>query len=338
MTSTRADVAKLAGVSTAVVSYVVNRGPRPVAKNTRLRVERAIRELGYRPNVMAKALKGKSTRTIGLVVPSPQNPFVAELIEALEQALVALDHLVLTGIFTSSTVRADEFLDLFLDRQVDGLIVVADSSLVMKLKRVGRLLHIVYVDRVGHTHGSSSVSVDGVSAAIHSVDHLQGHGHRVIGCIAGPPGLDVSEERIAGWRTQQLACGFCADDDYVARGEFSEQGGETATYALLSPDGRLAASRRDRPSALFVSSDVQAFGVMRACKVLGIKVPEDVAIVSLDGTQIGQFFSPTLTSFRQPIAELAEAAARMVTQNITGETLTFTGNLVIGRSCGCDGR
>lgn len=339
MSVTRVDVARRAGVSEAVVSYVVNDGPRPVAAKTRERVKAAIEELGYRPNVMAKALMGGASGTVGLLMPSPANPFFAELAEAIEKALLARGNHVMIGIVAGASARGEEYVTSFIDRRVDGLIVIANPLLEAALADAAGRAPIVFLDRVSKLKGSSSVRVESVAGAAYATEHLQGHGHVVIGCIAGPPGIQASTDRVAGWRQQQELARNDSSDDFVAFGEFTEAGGEAAAYTLLAPDGRLAATGRTIPSALFVSSDIQAIGAMHACAVLGLRVPEDVALVSFDGTKIGQYARPSLTALRQPIHDMAREAVAMILNADRGtgggEALILHGNLVIGESCGC---
>jgi LacI family transcriptional regulator len=340
MSVTRVDVARRAGVSEAVVSYVVNDGPRPVAAETRERVKAAIEELGYRPNVMAKALRGGATGTVGLLMPSPANPFFAELAEAIEKALVARDNHVLIGIVTGASARGEEYVASFIDRRVDGLIVIANPLLETALVDAASRTPIVFLDRVAKLRSSSSVMVDNVAGSAYAVEHLQSHGHRVIGCIAGPPGIGASVDRVAGWRQQQQSVGHDSSDDFVAFGEFTEAGGEAAAYTLLAPEGRLAATGREVPSAIFVSSDIQAIGAIHACSLLGLRVPEDVALVSFDGTKIGQFARPSLTALRQPIHDMAREAVSMILDSDDGKPArprasVLQGNLVLGESCGC---
>jgi LacI family transcriptional regulator len=340
MKVTRVDVARRAGVSEAVVSYVVNAGPRPVAPATRARVKAAIEELGYRPNVMAKALRGGATGTVGLLMPSPANPFFAELAEAIAQALVATGNHLLIGIVAGASARGEEYVASFIDRRVDGLIVVADPLLEAALASAVATTPIVFLDRVAYLPETSTITVENAGGSAYAVEHLQGHGHQIIGCIAGPPGVRASAERVDGWRAQQSAAGNDFSEDYVAFGEFTEAGGAASAHTLLSPDGRLAATGRPLPTALYVSSDVQAIGAMHTCSMLGLRVPEDVALVSFDGTKTGQYARPSLTALRQPIQDLAMEAVASILDAQDGRlrgprALVLHGNLVLGESCGC---
>jgi LacI family transcriptional regulator len=334
---TRADVANMAGVSPAVVSYVINGGPRPVSAAARARVEAAIEALDYRPNAIASALRGGSTKSIGLLMPSPTNPFFAELAAAIESALFDAGNVLSIGITDDDAARERVHLRSLADRRVDGIIIISSRSLASVVESRITPPPIVVLDRVGATSGPS-VHVENVLDSRYAVEHLQSWGHRLIGCVAGPWPIPLSAERVQGWSDQQASIGAPADADLVAHAEFSPQGGAEAARALLGPDSRVMAKRGERPTALFVSSDAQAHGVLQACHELGIRVPEDVSIVSFDGTQSARFTSPPLTTMRQPVAAIGSTAARMLLGMVADHEsrpapVVLRGNLVVGGSC-----
>ncbi|SEE87537.1 LacI family DNA-binding transcriptional regulator [Ruania alba] len=342
MAVTRAEVAAKAGVSPAVVSYVVNGGPRPVASGTRMRVEAAIDELGYRPNRIAAALRGGMTRSIGLLTPSTRNPFYAELAEALVGELFRQGNTLSIGITDDDQSRERLYLRSLLDRRVDGIILTS-AHLVRTLGDLDRSdIPTLLIDRVNEetVNSCSRVYVDSERGARHAVEHLQAHGHSVIGCVAGPWPVPLVEDRVQGWRTQQQVLGFRETSELIEHADFSEAGGREATLALLGSGSRRNAAHTPRPTALFVTSDVQAFGAIVACRELGLQVPEDVAIVSFDGTATGRFANPPLTSVRQPIVDMARTAVELLLERTGGSPhgpadRMFAGNLVIGETCGC---
>lgn len=341
MAVTRAEVARLAGVSPAVVSYVINGGPRQVSPATRARVEAAVEAVGYRPNAIAAALRGGKTRSIGLLTPSPLNPYFAELAEAVERELFACGNVLSIGITDDDPTREVRYLRSFLDRQVDGIMLVSSHALASVVAAGISSTPLIVLDRTEQSAGVSSVHIDNVRGSAYAVEHLQSHGHTLLACIAGPWAVQVSADRVDGWRQQQSMAGLEHGPDLVAHAEFSEAGGLDAAHALLGPDGRPTALRGRRPSALFVSSDIQARGAMRACDELGLRIPDDVAMVSFDGTRAAAFTRPPLTTLRQPIAEIAHGAvrhllARVADGSIPVEHRVTQGHLVVGQSCGCE--
>ena len=339
MAVTRSDVARAAGVSPAVVSYVLNNGPRPVSVEARARVLEAVERLDYRPNAIASALRGGSTQTIGYLSPNRSNPFYAELAEALDRTLGDHGYLVLGGSSYGSRPHEDRLLRTFLDRKVDGLIISSGVSLgASSLNAIEP--PVLVLEAVAGTRTVSTVRTeDGLDAAA-TVDHLHTHGHALVGCVVGPTRLRSDALRLAGWRRQQQRAGHPGGDDLVAFAELSEEGGDLAARLLLSQHGRPWAVHGRRPTALFVASDVQAIGVLRACYELGLTVPRDVAVVSIGGTRAAAYTIPTLTTMRQDVSYLARAASAQLLREIRDRSsppieLALRGNLVIGQSCGC---
>jgi LacI family transcriptional regulator len=322
------------------VSYVLNNGPRPVAPETRARVEDAIAKLGYRPNAIASALRGGTTRSIGLLLPDPRNPYYAELAQAIEQQFSERGYLVLTGSTYYSRILEEQYRESFIARKVDGLIVSSGVSLAHEQALGLGEQPVLVLDDAPESVNVSSIAPQNHDDAAAAVEHLQRHGHRMIGCIGGLAYLSTESAHIAGWRNQQIAAGAPAGDELVSFADPSEAGGNAAAQLLLSDHGRPWALHGHRPSALFVSSDVQAVGAIFACYELGLRVPEDIAIVSMGGTKTAAFTIPPLTSMRQDIQFIARLAAshlldRVVDASANTLRRRLRGNLVIGHSCGC---
>ncbi|HYH32534.1 MAG TPA: LacI family DNA-binding transcriptional regulator [Pseudonocardia sp.] len=332
MAVTRAEVARRAGVSPAVVSYVLNSGPRPVAPATRARVEAAIAELGYRPNAMARALRGSGTRSIGLIVPDQVNPFFAELAHEVEDASFEHGYVLLVGSATEDPAREVSYLQTFLDRKVDAILLISVHSRPDLAAVTAAGVPVVVLDRIPAIDGVSTVTVDGSEGARTGVQHLIGHGHRTVACIAGPPRLGSAEQRLAGWTAAVREAGLPHGHAMVVQEAFTAAGGYRAAHALLQ--------RADRPSAVFVSTDVQALGLLSACSELGVDVPRDLAVVSFDGSEAGRYSAPALTSVAQPVEQLARRAVAHLLEAVrdTGTAPahdTLETRLVVRRSCGC---
>jgi LacI family transcriptional regulator len=341
---TRADVANLAGVSPAVVSYVINGGPRPVSKAARAQVIAAIEALGYRPNAVASALRGGSTKSIGLLMPSPINPYFAELAEAVESELLSAGYQLSVGITHEDAIRELVHVRSLIDRRVDGLLLASSRALTSMRSSRDTVPPVVVVDRVDGDDHVSSVHVDNVRDAAYAVEHLQSWGHRLIGCVSGPWPISISRERVQGWREQQNSIGAPSGSNMVSHAEFSAQGGAEAARALLDGESRrLASVSGGRPTALFVTSDAQAHGVLHVCHQLHLRVPEDISIVSFDGTESARFTLPVLSTMRQPIQQIGSTAVRMLLKSITDRdsaprTVILRSNLVVGESCAAPSR
>lgn len=331
---TRNDVAQYAGVSSAVVSYVVNEGPRPVAPETRERVLEAIRVLGYRPNATARALRMGTTRTFGLITPDGGNPLFAELAKAIDKEASARGYVVLqTGADGDPATEQAKLAELSL-RQVSGLLLVAPTE-DPDLTEVS--IPVVAINRV--LSEVSSVRPQYREGARAGVEHLIGHGHQTIGLVIGGSGGALNKpvggaarqdglapERELGWRDALRAAGL--PDGPIARTRFSRQGGYTAGQELLAAT--------NPPTAIFASSDLQAIGVLRAIHEANLRVPEDIAVVAFDGTAETEYTWPPLTVVRQPLEQLArEAVRRLVDGEDSVEALTYPTELILRNSCGC---
>lgn len=326
-TVTRADVAALAGVSAAVVSYALNGGPRPVSDGTRRRVMQAVETLGYRPNAVARALRLRQTSTLGLIVPDISNPYFAELAKAIEDLAYGLGYSLLLANSSDDLARERAELATFADRQVDGLIIVGVGleSVRSAVDRVD--IPMVALDRMAD--GISTVTVDNHFGARIGVEHLMSHGHRAIACISGPMELEGARSREDGWRTA-LGSDPSVETPLLVNVPFTRTGGYDAARQLLNLS--------ERPTSIFASSDLQAIGALRACHEAGLRVPEDIALVSFDGTQEAEFSNPGLTVVQQPLREIAQRAVDTVlgTSSMPPEgVIMIKPRLVIRSSCGC---
>ncbi|WP_405069663.1 LacI family transcriptional regulator [Kribbella sp. NBC_01510] len=315
---TRNDVAQYAGVSTAVVSYVVNEGPRPVAPETRDRVLEAIRVLGYRPNATARALRMGTTRTFGLITPDGGNPLFAELAKAIDKEAAARGYVVLqTGADGDPATEQSKIAELLI-RRVSGLLLVAPTE-DPDLSETD--IPVIAINRVLST--VSSVRPQYREGARRGVEHLLEHGHRRIGLVIGG---GRSGERELGWRDALRAAGL--EDGPIARTTFSRRGGYDAGRELLAAT--------NRPTAVFASSDLQAVGVLRAIHEAGLRIPDDIAVLAFDGTAETEYSWPPLSVIRQPLERMArEAVSRLIDGQDKVEAVTYPAELILRKSCGC---
>ena len=328
----RADVAKLAGTSPAVVSYVLNGGPRGVAPATRTRVLAAIEQLGYRPNGIARSLRMNRTMTLGLVVPDTSNPFFAQLSRAIEEAAFAEDYTLLIGNAAEDDDRQTTYVRTFLARQVDGLFLVpahGPTSCISELQRSG--VPWVTLDRLSPAGGAPAVLADNRGGARQATEHLLAHGRRNVACISGPEDVVPATERVAGWRDALAESGVRPSEMSVWHGAFGRRAGYQGARELLS-DGRF--------DGVFVASDQQAIGVLRALQEMGVRCPEDVAITSFDGIAAAAYSTPALTTMAQPFTELGRTAVARLIDRMDGPSddplvSVLPVRLIARGSCGC---
>lgn len=322
---TRADVARYAGVSTAVVSYVVNDGPKRVAPDTALRVRDAIRTLDYRPNATARALKTGSSRMLGLIIPDNRNPLFAELAFAVEVEAEKYGYeLALANSADNAETERKHLFNLS-SRQVDGLLIAPISHDRNPEAYRSSGLPTVLIDDFGVTPEFASVDTASFQGAYDAVSHLISHGHQSIGLIIGR-GYDPSLREEAWLKATRDAS---LQDGPIARDSFSRQGGYLGARRLLDSPSR--------PTAIFASSDLQAVGALRAIHELGLRVPEDLALISFDGTPESEFTWPQLSVVRQPLNEMARLAVATILQpeKPAARRTELRMELVLRQSCGC---
>ncbi|MDQ6754511.1 MAG: LacI family transcriptional regulator [Actinomycetota bacterium] len=325
---TRKDVARYAGVSTAVVSYVVNSGPKNVAPATAARVLEAIRVLGYRPNAAARALKLGSSEMLGLIIPENSNPLFAQLAHSVEEAADRLGYALLMANSDGSLTKERRHLRNFLSRQVTAVLLASvvfepDLSDVISAD-----IPVVLLNQGQPAPGFAGVGVDLRQGARDAVRHLIWHGHRNIGLVMGTNVANEADGRELGWLDALAAEGL--PEGPIARAPFRRGGGYLAGKRLLAG--------AERPTAVFVSSDIQAVGVLRAFHEGGLRIPEDIAVVSFDGSPEAEYTWPALTTVQQPLTAMAAAAVEAVTGGVRTEQpphRIFPTELIIRRSCGC---
>jgi len=303
MTTIR-DVARLASVSCATVSHVLN-GTRAVLPGTRSRVLSAVRSLDYVPSAVAQSLKQQSTRTVGLVIPNTTNPWFAELARGVEDSCFARGHAMVLCSSDEEPERQEAYVRLLRRKRVDGMVVASlrdDPRWVAALHLAG--CPVVVLDRVIAALAADLVRTDSRRAGALAAEHLTSLGHRNIACIAGPAHLGVVRDRLAGLRRSLAAAGTGLADDAVADGGFTAAGGHAAALALLRAT--------PRPTALFALNDLMAMGAIRALAELGLRAPADVSVLGFDGIELGRYLYPALTTVAQPTRELGARAVELV--------------------------
>lgn len=329
---TRRDVARLAGTSEAVVSYVLNDGPRGVAPATRERVLAAIAELGYRPNAVARSLRMQRTMTFGLVVPDNSNPFFAELARNIEDVGFEHGYTMLLGNAMDDDERETSYVRTLLDRQVDGLMIVPSHGAGTWMTDLAQIsVPRLVLDRRVDLPNTTQVLVDNEAGSYEATTHLLGHGRRRIGCVAGEDDLYPTVDRVAGWRRALTDAGIDPAAMPLRHVPFGRAHGYRAGRTMLA-EGDV--------DALFVTSDEQAVGVLRAAAELGVRIPDDVAVFSFDGIESGAYTVPSLSTMRQPLEEMGRTAvewlvARVRDRDLPPERLVLRTTLVARGSCGC---
>lgn len=313
---TRDDVARLAGVSTAVVSYVVNNGPRPVSSASRQRVLDAVEQLNYRPNDIARSLAGHSTRTVGLIAPTLANPVWAELSMGVTATLKDASYLLLMCDVEDSPDQDAEFAHLLVSKRVDGVVLVptSDTQTTIDVLRSG---HVPFVVVEQDVPGAPSVVVDAHRTGRVVTEHLLQLGHTRIAILREHRTSLDSWMRFDGYQEALTTAGIAVDMRLVADAAASFDGSIV--------DGSIAAAAqlldmRPAPTAVFAHNDLLAIAVVHEAKRRGLRVPDDLSVVGVDDVEAGRYSDPPLTTLPFPKRELGQAAARKLLDLIDGKT------------------
>lgn len=332
---TQVDVAKLAGVSRATVSYVLNghtEGRVPISDETQQRVLDAIEELGYEPDARAQALRSGNTNTIALIIPDLRNPHFCEYATGIEEAARAAGYQIL---LSSTTLNDDYAADIFRGmarRRFDGLILV--SSFILESKEAQTTLARIRrrgLPIVELSYGVDSVSVDYRKATEEVMSYLMSLGHRRIGMIYGVGGHELAEDRLQPYRASLESVGIPVDEDLIIECGPTIEDGYQAAKDLLELD--------PRPTAILAINDLLAMGALRAAVDSGLHVPNDLSLVGYDNIPMANYLVPRLTTVTKDAYELGKKAfdvllARIQHPDIPRQQVRSLARLIIRESTG----
>jgi LacI family transcriptional regulator len=313
-TPTIRDVATRAGVSAATASNVVN-GNRPVGEASRRRVLQAIADLGYQVDRAASALRGASTRLVGMVVPDITNFFFASLVHGVE-ALAERDGYDLLLVSTSEDEAIERRrVGALVGRRIDGLIAVpaSDASMASFAAGAPRLPPTVLIDRAEDSAGFDTVRADCESGGYQAARHLVGLGHRDIAILAHSKHLRNIAERIAGCRRALAEAGLAGRERVVFGGHDLES---------LRGAVEMELHRADQPTAIFALTNVCALAALKAARGLGLELPGDVSIVGFDDFDWMLALRPYLTTVAQPVDDFAASAWALLKRRMAGDVAT----------------
>ncbi|MCV0402628.1 MAG: LacI family transcriptional regulator [Chloroflexi bacterium] len=295
------DVATRAGVSVGTVSRVVNGLPN-VDPQLESRVRKAIDELAYRPNAVARTLRLRRSLTLGLVIPDITNPYFAELVGAVESAALDAGYRLIVANSMDSAETEGMHLGALLDYQVDGMILA--PTVVTEHMPMPVTIPCVVVDRSLIGDRADVVSSDNRAGGRAAAEHLVQLGHRLFAIITGPPHLSVARDRLAGFVDGLSAAKIRVPEPLMYAGSFDYSSGEEGVAQFIQAG--LA------PTAILASSDQQAIGALRACIDAGVAVPADVSIVGFDDIPVASLVTPRLTTVTQSISAIGSRAVDLV--------------------------
>ncbi len=305
-------VAKKAGVSVATVSRALQK-PDVVSEKTRKKVQDAAKEVGYRPNMMAKVFRSKKTHSVLALVPDMSNPFFARVISGIQKAAKSRGYNVILGNTLGSADIERDFARLLQTSQTDGIIQLSaryplessenDSSNPVPVP-------IVNCCECVTDDSMPTVQLDNQAAGKAMINHLIQLGHSRIGVIIGPPESPLTVGRMAGYKVALHENGLEFDEKLVTEGDYSLNAGEVGAKTLLALE--------EAPTAIFCFNDEMAYGAMRSIKEAGLRVPGDISVAGFDDLPFSKYMEPALTSVRQPSVDFGDVAVEMLFELMAG--------------------
>ena len=327
-----ADVARRAGVTKSTVSHVINR-TRRVSPETKATVERAMAELAYVPNTLARSLARATTNTVGVAISSLTNIYFNDIIVSVENACARLGLMVFLADTADAPAQELTLVRALHQRRVDGIILAPSADPEQRAIRYLRENGVpcVLVDRLVNSE-FDQVGVENTNAMRQLVDHLAWHGHRRIGMISNQAGLATAVERIEGYRLGLEANGIPWAEALLEIGSDDTVANAAATLHLLD----LA----DRPTAIVAGNNLSTIGAMHAIREKGLRIPRDIALAGFDDFEWADLFEPRLTLIAQPVRQIGEMAANMLVERMADpglppRTIRLAPTLAIRGSCGC---
>jgi LacI family transcriptional regulator len=310
-TATIVEVAKRADVSIATVSNVI-RGTRRVSPKLTERVRKAISDLDYSPNEIARSLKVRQTRMLAMVLPDITNPFFPEIIRGAEDTAFERGYLLMTANTDEQIGRERRIVAALRSYRVDGLLLApasgADTGHLKSTIDAG--VALVCLDRTVSGVKTDAVLLDNVRGARECVRHMIQKGHRRIAIITGSLDLQTGRERLRGYEEALREADIRQEKGRVLEGDFRHDSG----YRL----GRQLMQQADKPTAIFVCNGVMTLGVLKAFEELRIRCPKDVALATFDDLAVDSPFHPHLTTVVQPSYEMGARAASILIDRIEG--------------------
>ncbi|EKF9636860.1 substrate-binding domain-containing protein [Vibrio cholerae] len=328
--ATMKDIARLAGVSTSTVSHVINKS-RFVSDEIAERVNNAAQQLNYAPSALARSLKMNRTKTIGMLVTTSTNPFFGEVVKGVERSCYHQGYNLILCNTEGDNQRMKASINTLLQKRVDGLLLMCSTLEGERLDVFDRYpdIPIVVMDWGPILFASDKIQDNSLQGGYMAAKHLIECGHKEIGCITGPLIRHQAQMRYEGYKRALAEAGIAINPDWIVESDFECEGGYQA-FEKLYERGKL-------PSALFVSNDMMAMGVIQAASQRGLRVPDDLSLIGYDDVHIAKFMTPALTTIHQPKYRLGKAAIdtllyRLENPDTTAQVVQLEPTLVVRSS------
>ncbi len=307
------DIARAAGVSHSTVSRALA-GSTLINPETRTRIRRLAREMGYSPDATARSLVMGRTLTIGVVVTTIADPWSAQVVEGIEGEAYTRGYSLILAASGDDPFKELAAVEMLHSKRVDAVIVTSSRVGALHQERLGAAgVPVILLNNHSHQGGRTfSVRVDDEHGARLATEHLIGLGHRTIAHLSGPAGHSPSINRLAGYREGITSAGIRFEPRLVLPGNGKMEGGEAA-FAAFS-------ALAERPTAVFCYNDLTAIGMLRSARAAGLNVPGDLAVAGFDDIPFASYVCPPLTTVAQPKLELGQRAMAMAMALVGGQT------------------
>jgi LacI family transcriptional regulator len=327
------EVAKLAGVSIATVSNVIN-DTKYVSNEVKKQVYDAMSVLNYVPNTLAKSLRVSESRLIGLMISDISNQFFSLVVRGIEDGLALEGYNVLLCNTDSNIEKEREYLKVLLGKRIDGIIVSSSGDSEEYFKEIwGIDVPLVFLNRCPNPLVSDSVTTNNREGALLATEHLIQHGYRKIGIITGPQNISTGRDRFVGFKQALQHHGLTLHEHLIRNGQFTVQSGYELMKELMNESAK--------PEAVFVSNNFMTLGVYNYLQENNINIPDDLTIIGFDDPEWATIVNPPLTAIRQPAYEQGALAAELIIQRINNEEqlepqeIYLKPELIVRNSCGC---
>lgn len=321
--ATMKDIARLAQVSTSTVSHVIN-GSRFVSDEIREKVMRIVAELNYTPSAVARSLKVRETKTIGLLVTATNNPFFAEVMAGVEQYCQQHQYNLIIATTGGDAKRLQQNLQTLIHKQVDGLLLMCGDSRFQADIELAISLPLVVMDWWFTELNADKILENSALGGYLATKALIDAGHRKIGIITGNLKKSVAQNRLQGYKNALSEAKIALNPHWIVESHFDFEGGVLGIQSLLA--------QSSRPTAVFCCSDTIAVGAYQAIQQQGLRIPQDLSIMGYDDIELARYLSPPLSTICQPKAELGKLAVEALLQRIKNPNENYR-TLVLEPTC-----
>ena len=330
--ATLKEVAQLANVSTATVSNVIN-NTKHVSEDLKKKVYESMKVLNYKPNEIAKSLKVKQSRLIGILISDISNSFISKVVKGIESTLSEKGYNVLLCSTDSDVEKEREYLEVLMGKRIDGLIISSSGAGNHYDDLLKAKVPLVFLNRCPEHLPSNMVMTNNIKGAYMATEHLIKHGYKKIAIITGPMQYSTGRDRYIGYKRALEDYAISYHDELVLEGDFTIESGYELTKEIIESKMKI--------DAIFISNNSMSLGSYKYIKEQGLKIPQDIALYGFDDPEWADVVDPPLSGITQPAFELGVYAAQKMIDTIQGtcpeirEIKYLDPNMIIRKSCGC---